>query len=369
MLRKHMYKLIVACIAVMLVASGCSKDKGNSGNVDSSKGNDVTNSIVDGTVMKSSTEDVQITLPKGWKKDDELNAQAKIGASDRLKEKYVMVNSVSKKDMSDDASLDDYIAAFMSSTKVSLENMKEFDSKDIKVDSLTSKVVEFSGEAQKVKVHYLGAFVEKGDYFHQIITWSTESKFNGNKNEFMQVIESFKVLKEEIETQGDVAISVPDETTEATNDAANNLVVMTDADNNLEISLPKGFKEEIVLSEDADIQASNMAKEDYFILLSELKEDFGADISLKEYYDLISDNMVGAVQNPQQTEPQEVSINGNRGLQYELTGEIDSIKIAYIITLVESDDRFSQLIFWTVQSMMDKKRDVYQQSTNTFKTL
>ena len=73
--------------------------------------------------------------------------------------------------------------------------------------------------------------------------------------------------------------------------------------------------------------------------------------------------------NTTQTEPKEIQVNGQPAVQFELSGEIDKIKISYLITLVETDGNFTQLLFWTLQSRMDEKRDMFINASSTFKEI
>ncbi|AWB45751.1 hypothetical protein DCC85_17185 [Paenibacillus sp. CAA11] len=360
------YKLMILTLAAVFLIAGCSsKSDSKNSNKDTStnttaaantsaKDSKKTEEKDEGNVLKSSDDSIQITLPDGWKEDSTLNNMALIGASQRLKDKYVLVTPISKADMSDNATLEDFHKLFQGNIQISLQNYKEIETKDITIDSQPAKLIEFSGLAQNVKVHYLAALTSKGNSYYQIVTWSSEKKFDDSKEDFMKVIESFKVLKD----------------TTATAPAASNSTTKTqtlkNSDDSIEVKVPSNWSTGLNLSPDADIQAAAPASEDYIVVLRESKTDFPDNVTLNDYYKVILDNMKGSMTNPEQTEPKQVTINGLKGMQYELTGEVDKIKISYLITILESDKNFTQVLLWTRANMMDQKRPGYTDIVNTF---
>lgn len=347
-------KAIFIMIITILVMTGCSVSNNGDSNSDNTN------------FFTSSDGQVQLNPGKGWVEDPTLSKQAILGVSERKKEKYVMVNIVSKSDMADGATLDDYKTLFITNTEATVNDFEESNNKHTTVDSSPAQLFEITGEVQKVKVHYLVALVDKGNSFYQIVTWSTKSKFESNKQDLLNAIESFEVLKE---TQVDSDAAVPSKSTDSEDniDEQNSeTTTMTSDDKKMEITIPAYMSEELELSPIADIQASRSLQEEYMMVIRESKEVFAEDTSLRDYYDAILVSMKENLTNTKQTDPQEIQINGQSALQFELNGEIDKIKISYLITLVETDGNFTQLLFWTLQNRMDDKREMFIQASSTF---
>lgn len=139
-------------------------------------------------------------------------------------------------------------------------------------------------------------------------------------------------------------------------------------DGSLSISVPANWSE-LQLNPTADIQAGRLESEDYVMVLSERKDTFSDSLTLQEYYELVTKNMSATIENGVFGDPQSVTVNGQPALQFELRGEIEKIKIGYIITIVETDKSFSQILFWTLQNRMDQKRATYLELADTFKEI
>ncbi|WIV19190.1 hypothetical protein QPK24_23230 [Paenibacillus polygoni] len=350
--------LIILLISVLFI-SACSS---------SNNANDTSGDDKEEKTFTSKDGQVELTVNKGWVEDPPLNEQAILAVSERKNEKYAIVNSLLKSNMADGATLDDFKAIFMSNIDLSITNAEESNNKTINVDSTEAQLFEITGEAQKVKVHYLVALLEKGGSFYQIITWSTQSKFEANKEELLQAIESFKVIKETPTTPASTSTSPPESTDPNNKDDQNTeLTTLTSDDKKAEITIPATMSYEMELSPDADIQASRMQQEEYMMVLRESKDTFADNFTLTDYSTAVTDSMSQTLLNATLTDPKEMEVNGQPAVQYELSGEIDKIKISYLITLVETEGNFTQLLFWTLQNQMDEKRDMFINAASTFK--
>ncbi|MDN4601531.1 hypothetical protein P5G61_09875 [Paenibacillus sp. F6_3S_P_1C] len=72
------------------------------------------------------------------------------------------------------------------------------------------------------------------------------------------------------------------------------------------------------------------------------RDDFSETFTLTDYYNVINESMSQTLINTTQTEPEKIQINGQPAVQFELNGEIDKIKISYLVRLVETDGNFTQ---------------------------
>ncbi|MGF7047957.1 hypothetical protein J2T13_002463 [Paenibacillus sp. DS2015] len=318
---------------------------------------------VKGTLIKSANEDIQLTIPTDWIEDEQLNDSAIISASKQSQDKYVMVIANQKSDFSDETSLDDFVNIFKENTKISVDQMKVVNTddmvstEDIEVDGVSAKLVEFTGEVQKIKAHYLTAMIEKGNRFYQIISWSSEKGFSNSKDEFLEIIKSFKVLKEE----DSVSLSP------VTNQDQGETAEFTSEDGMMTISLPANWNKQSNLMEDADIQASKIDSEDYLGIISEDKELFADDTTLEEYHKLIVESQTnsGVLENLKIHDPVKTQVDGRDALQFEVTGEITKVKVAYLFTLVDHPHHFTQVIFWTIDQYFNDRKPLYQDMTQT----
>ena len=355
--------MVLTAVLVTGVLSGCAEKEEKASttpvspdsqqSIDTTKDSPITE--FKGTALKSANEDVQLTFPKDWTEDKELNDSAVISASNESKEKYAMVIANQKTDFSDDMSLDDFVNTFKENTKVSVNNMEILSTEDTEIAGASAKLVEFTGEVQEIKVHYLAAMIEKGNRFYQIISWSSENRFSSNKDEFLQIIESFQVLKED----DSISLSPLTKSEQGENSEFNS------EDGMLTITLPANWVEQSNLIPDANIQAAKIDTEDYVGVISEEKELFGDGAVLEDYHKLIVDQMNGSMEDLKISDPIKTKVGERDALQFEISGEVSKVKIAYLITVVDHPNHFTQVILWTLEQYFGDKKPVYQDITNT----
>jgi hypothetical protein len=72
------------------------------------------------------------------------------------------------------------------------------------------------------------------------------------------------------------------------------------------------------------------------------------------------------VTNAQTSGPKTVTVNGNPGVQYEITGKVSNIDITYLHTTVETPQNFHQVLAYTAQGEFEKNRGEMEQVINSF---
>ncbi|MBW4618390.1 MAG: hypothetical protein KME17_03260 [Cyanosarcina radialis HA8281-LM2] len=152
----------------------------------------------------------------------------------------------------------------------------------------------------------------------------------------------------------------PSTQTSPSNNQQNSGSALTSSDGKTQITLPSGWKQEQDLNEQAGLQAANRAEEMYIIVISENKQDF-QNITLEKHSELTRGLFLKNLTNPQVTGPTPVTIDGNRGVQYELKGGINNINAAYIHTTLETAKNYHQIVAWTLQSRLDQNRSQLQE--------
>lgn len=345
---KLIKSLLAAVIASTLFMTICSA-KGNSNTIAATKGANAT--------ITSKEGDIQLTVGSDWIKDLKLNINAKLITGNPGKEQFVIVAGIPKSEMADGVTLDEYKQLFITSKELLTKNLKELETKDITIDGIPAKQVEFTAEVSNIKVHYLAFLLGKGNMFYQILTYSSESKFANNKKEFLKVGQSFKVLKEIIS----VPATVP-------NKELSPPTVLTSKDKTMEIRLPVGWKKVSLLNAaEVQIQASLITEDKWLVVISENKGNFVEDMTMKDYYDIVIEKYSNELENAKISETKKVEIGGLSAYQTEIQGEINKLKVAYLLTIVESPKQFTQIVFWTGQPKMNKSRDMFIKAVQTYK--
>lgn len=123
------------------------------------------------------------------------------------------------------------------------------------------------------------------------------------------------------------------------------------------------------LSEEASIQIYNAVKDVYVLVIDEEKEIFSDDMQLGDYTDVVKKNMESNVDNVSSTEIEEFSLNDNNAEYFEISGEIEKVKISYICITVESSEKFYQVIGYTPTNKFEKNKSEMKEVLNSFNVI
>jgi hypothetical protein len=146
-----------------------------------------------------------------------------------------------------------------------------------------------------------------------------------------------------------------------------NPTVLKSPDGKFQLTVPAGWSPEPALNANAEITAANKLKEMYAIVLIESKNDFPKDITLDKFTDLNRNSMMTQAATQEASSPEPVTINGNDGRQYTLEGTVKNVKIAYLITTLETPGHYHQIITWTLPSKFDENKNTLKQVTESFR--
>ena len=143
--------------------------------------------------------------------------------------------------------------------------------------------------------------------------------------------------------------------------------VLKSPDGKFQLTVPGGWQENAALNDQADIKAANKIEELYVIVITESKADFAGEMSLDEFTRITRDAMLANLESPDATEPRPVTVNGNSARAYDIKGEVKNVKLAYLVTTVETADHYHQVITWTLQSLKDKNQKIRQEVIDSFR--
>ena len=138
-------------------------------------------------------------------------------------------------------------------------------------------------------------------------------------------------------------------------------------DRSSKMLLPTTWKQIPELTDVATIEFGNTFREQYTIVISEPKADFGNNVDLYAYNDFILDqNFRTVVSDISIKLLGEVEINGMRGVKYEIRGEVDNIKIVYLHTALEGEYHYHQVLFWTLPTKWQGNRKIFENALARF---
>jgi hypothetical protein len=111
------------------------------------------------------------------------------------------------------------------------------------------------------------------------------------------------------------------------------------------ISIPGNWKVRNDLNEMADLQYSNVRDGIYCVIITEFKDDL-VNSNLTSYSSGRIDAMRSKLSSTEVTAAKELVISKRNALQYELSGILDNVKLKYLITVIEGEQKYFQILLW-----------------------
>lgn len=141
---------------------------------------------------------------------------------------------------------------------------------------------------------------------------------------------------------------------------------MVSSDAKCQITVPGSWRKQTGLHDDAIIQAANPLSELYVIVIPDNKVDFGKSANLDFITKLVRDNLNQTVTAPVISEPVATTINGLPAKQFEVSGEVENIKIKYIYAVIDAPQNYYQVIGWTLTSRYETNKGKLMEVINSF---
>lgn len=137
-----------------------------------------------------------IDKPVGWRLREDLNSDADLQMGSDLNEAYGIVMTENKGDFAD-MDLAKYSELTREPIWVGLGQGRELEGPEsIQTDEYKAIRFKMSGPLDGINVVYWHVSVETDNHFHQMLMWSRKSKFESNKKDFQQVLDSFKEVEQ-----------------------------------------------------------------------------------------------------------------------------------------------------------------------------
>lgn len=141
--------------------------------------------------------------------------------------------------------------------------------------------------------------------------------------------------------------------------------VIVSVDSLCQITIPEHWTLLNNLHDDASMQAGNLLREEYLIVLNDYKMDFVG--SLEDHVDITMNTLMSNIENAIIEKSENTIINGYRAIKHTVRGDVDRTTIVYLQTTIEGDNAFYQIISWTLPSKEEKSMEVFNNTILTFK--
>ena len=139
-------------------------------------------------------------------------------------------------------------------------------------------------------------------------------------------------------------------------------------DNSLSLRVPSALKDDPYLSSTALIRASNRADKTFLIVLAESRKDFTDGFDAEQYMKLLIPSIHEHMQETHLVgEENALQIDHKPARQVALAGVSKGLKITYLLTVVEGEKTFYQVISWTSSPDFERKRSEFESIARSFR--
>jgi hypothetical protein len=182
--------VIVGLIILGTIASNSNSNNNTNGYVSNGSTNSNNKPPV-GTVINGTDGQAQLTVPDGWKQQNDLHATAPLQAADKVRELYIIVLSDAKADFGK-MTLEQHAQSTLDTFAKKVTDPEIKGPTRLTINGSPALQYELSGTMSNTKVTYLRTTVETKKNFHQIVGWTLQSRIDKNRGELQSVTQSFK---------------------------------------------------------------------------------------------------------------------------------------------------------------------------------
>jgi hypothetical protein len=124
------------------------------------------------------------------------------------------------------------------------------------------------------------------------------------------------------------------------------------------------------LNDEASLQYQATEKEFYIVILDEPKSNIAAENNLRLHYDdtILKVSNTGLA-NPKVKAANAIKINGLDGLQTEVVGSFKNLQVFYLVTVLESNSHYYQILTWTLDNNRQKIEPEMRKILDSFKQI
>ena len=163
--------------------------------------------------------------------------------------------------------------------------------------------------------------------------------------------------------------TVADAAAENMDHSMKNAQVVQTADGLLKFNLPKAWSTLDELPEEASLRYGSLRGELYIVVLSEPKTDFEDGYSLELYGEGCLQNIIDVSKQYKQKEWITSEVSGCKIMKIQVDAVVDGIKVKYFNGYLETDTHYHQVLLWTLPSMWEKSKPVFESVLSSIEPL
>lgn len=119
------------------------------------------------------------------------------------------------------------------------------------------------------------------------------------------------------------------------------------------------------LNKEAKLQVGYKSNEMYLIVIGDPKAAL-QNMTLEKHHQTTRERMLQKMQNSSATGSVQLTIDGHRAIQDEVSGTQNGINLVFLHTTVDDGDYFQQILAWTLKSRWQKQNEQLREITNSF---
>ena len=125
-------------------------------------------------------------------------------------------------------------------------------------------------------------------------------------------------------------------------------------DGKFEVLKPGSWSLRDDLNDQADLQMGNRFSDVYGVILSEDQTEYDSYVSLSDFSYLTREAFEEILKGIHQTGPENLTLQGQKAIRYDITGELEGMPVRYWHVVVESGDFYHQIVLWTRESRFER---------------
>lgn len=133
-----------------------------------------------------------------------------------------------------------------------------------------------------------------------------------------------------------------------------------------QLNIPKTWVELDNNHEDTFISALSESKTDYVTVTKEQKADLSDKVTIDSYMDTLIDSWFEDLSKVKKSDIKELDINGQKARQIQID---DNVRTFYIITIIETDTSYYQVIMTTSPSGLEDHKGEFEKIISSFKEI
>lgn len=138
-----------------------------------------------------------LSVPTGWSKQTDLNAEATLQVANPREELYLIVIREPKTDFPKSTTLETLVKLVRTNAEKSITDAQFSEPTATTIDGFSAKQFDVSGTVSGIKAKYLYAVIETPKNYYQVMSWTLADKYIENKSKLQDAINSFKEINAE----------------------------------------------------------------------------------------------------------------------------------------------------------------------------